>query len=326
MRAVVLKRFPDGIPCSADFAVVPAPPPKVVIDGVRIQIRFLSLDPYLRGVISGRHMGHSMALGDVVPGSGVGEVVESMSADFAPGDWVQGEFGWREEAVVVASQLRRLPIGIAPSTALGVLGMPGLTAYAGVNDIVQPREGETIVVSAPLGPVGSTVAQLARRVGARVVGIAGGARKCELALSVLGFDDCIDYRSDDFVAALHRACPNRIDAYFDNVGGRVLEAALGHLNLRARVALCGLIDQYNKAERPPGPNLGPVIAARATLTGLVVYDHFHRLPAMLDELVPLVKSGELKYLEDIAHGIESTPAAFAKLMRGENIGKALVAL
>ncbi len=325
MRAVVLKRFPDGIPCSDDFAVVAAPA-ATGGDGVRVRVRFLSLDPYLRSVMSGRHVGHSMAPGDIVPGGGVGEVVESTSLDFAPGDWVQGEFGWREDAIIPVGQVRKLPSGVAPSTALGVLGMPGLTAYAGVNDILQPGAGQTIVVSAPLGPVGSTVGQLAKRAGARVVGIAGGARKCELALSVLGFDDCIDYRSEDFVAALHRACPNRIDAYFDNVGGRVLEAALGHLNLHARVALCGLIDQYNKAERPPGPNLGPVIAARATLTGLVVYDHFHRLPAMLDELVPLVKAGELKYLEDIAQGIESTPAAFARLMRGENIGKALVAL
>ncbi len=325
MHAVALKRFPVGVPCAEDFVIVANDVPSGDA-GARLRVRYLSLDPYLRGVMSGRHMGHSMALGDVVPGGGVAEVIDSTTPEFVRGEFVQGETGWREEAFLPADRLRKLPPDVPPSTALGVLGMPGLTAFAGVRDILQPREGETVVVSAALGPVGSTAAQLAQRAGARVVGIAGGAKKCAMALKFLGYDACVDYHRDDFGPALQLACPNRIDCYFDNVGGRVLETVLQHLNLRARVVLCGLMDQYNKSERPPGPNLGPVIAARATLTGLVVYDHFARLPAMLDELVPLVRSGRLKYLEDVAYGIQATPDAFARLMRGENIGKAIVAL
>jgi hypothetical protein len=326
VRAIGLQRFPAGIPETDDFVLLDLPSPPLNAGGVRIALKFLSLDPYLRGVISGRHLGHAIALGDVIPGGGVGVVVESDHADWRVGDWVQAETGWRDEAVLPADRLRRLPASVPPSTALGVLGMPGLTAFVGVQDILRPAPAQTIVVSAALGPVGGTVAQLCKRAGARVVGIAGGATKCRLAVERLGYDACIDYRDDHFVAELQRACPERIDGYFDNVGGRVLDVVLGHLNLHARVALCGLIDQYNRAERPPGPNLGPVIAARATLTGLVVYDHFDRLPHMLDALLPLVAERQIDYLEDISHGLTSTPQAFVRLMRGDNIGKALVAL
>lgn len=326
--AVLLRRHPAGVPTPADFEWADCPLGELAEGEVLVAVDYLSLDPYLRGVISGRHLGHKVELGAVLPGTAVGTVIASRSAAVPVGRCVIGELGWREHARVAASALQPVlvPSGVSPSTALGVLGMPGLTAYIGVRDLARPAAGQCFVVSAASGPVGATAGQLAKRAGARVVGVAGGAAKCAYVVEQLGFDACVDYKLPDFVDALRAACPARIDAYFDNVGGAVLDACIQHLALHARVVLCGLIDQYNLEQRPPGPNLGPVIAARASLHGLVVYDHFARMPEMLGELGPLVAAGELRYREDISVGLRQAPEAFCRLMRGENFGKTLVRL
>jgi NADPH-dependent curcumin reductase CurA len=325
VRAVTLKRFPDGVPNVADFDVTELPDRAPDAAEVRVDTHWLSLDPYQRGVISGRHMGHRLDLGEVIVGATVGVVRDSRDERFVPGDWVVGNGGWRSAWVEPGASLRKLdPADAPPSTALGVLGMPGLTAYAGLLHLGLPTLGDTVVVSAAAGPVGATVGQLARAVGARTVGIVGSSDKAELIRSRFGFDEAIDYKREALNEALARTCPERIDVYFDNVGGATLEAAINHLNLRARVVLCGLITQYNDSQRPAGPNLGPVIGARAELKGLVVYDHFDKLDRWVRLGAALIRRGALNYQEDIADGLEQAPAAFARLMRGENIGKSLV--
>ncbi len=323
-RAVTLANIPVGQPQVSDFAIS-ALPIEALADGlVRVQAQYFSLDPFLRGVLSGRHMGHRCEIGSTVPGFIAGVVSESLDADYQIGDWVVGEGGWREFAVL--QKPRKLSKRVPMSTGLGVLGMPGLTAWAGIHDIAKPKSGETVVISAATGPVGSSAGQFAKALGARVVGIAGGPEKCAQVIKTFGFDACIDYKQSDFADALRAACPKGIDVYFDNVGGPVLEACVLQLALNARVVLCGLMDQYNQTERPKGPNLGPVIGARAMLKGLVVYDYYPRFAEFIAFAEPLVFSGAIKVLEDIAHGIEATPEAFCRLMRGENVGKALVQL
>jgi NADPH-dependent curcumin reductase CurA len=330
-RAVTLAKVPSGVPQPADFAVQSLPLPEVTAGKVLCRAQFLSLDPYLRSVLSGRHLGHSLDVGAVIPGSAVSVVERSAHDDFAVGDLVSGALGWQTLALVDGASLRKLPSAIFPSlapasTALGVLGMPGLTAWAGITQLAKVTAGDTVLISAALGPVGSSAGQIAKALGARVIGIAGGAQKCAQVVSHFGFDACVDYKSADFLSALKAACPLGVNVYFDNVGGRVLEAALAHLALHARVVLCGLIDQYNADVRPAGPNLGPVIGARATMMGLVVYDFYPMQAAFLAYMQTLLQQHALRWLEDVSHGLESTPAAFCKLMSGGNFGKSLVQL
>jgi NADPH-dependent curcumin reductase CurA len=325
--AITLASVPQGEPTLADFGqideIIAEPGP----GELRVRVLYLSLDPYMRGVMSGRHMGHSVTLGSVLPGAVVGVVEVSHDARFSAGDFVQCEGGWREIIIVRAEQAVKIDPTLAPiSTYLGVLGMPGLTAYAGLCYLADPRPGQTVVVSAAVGPVGSTVGQIAKILGCRAVGIAGGAAKCNHLITQFGFDEAVDYKRDDFAQRLAAACPNSIDVYFDNVGGAVLEACIGRLALHAKIILCGLIDQYNKDQRPPGPNLGPVIGARATMKGLVVYDHFDKLDEYRRTASGWIKAGKLRYLEDVTVGLANAPAAFCKLMRGENFGKSLVQL
>ena len=323
-RAVTLACFPVGQPQTTNFAISELPIEAVADGFVRVKAQYFSLDPFLRGVLSGRHMGHRCEVGAVVPGFVAGIVSESRDTDYQVGDWVVGEGGWREWPSL--QKPRKLSKRVPISTSLGVLGMPGLTAWAGIHDIARPIRGESVVVSAAAGPVGSTAGQFAKALGARVLGIAGGPEKCAQVIKTFGFDACIDYKQANFSDALRAACPSGIDVYFDNVGGAVLEACILQLALNARVVLCGLMDQYNQTERPKGPNLGPVIGARAWLKGLVVYDYYPRFSEFIAFAEPLVFSGAIKVLEDVAHGIDATPAAFCRLMRGENVGKALVKL
>jgi NADPH-dependent curcumin reductase CurA len=326
-RAVTLAQLPQGLPRVSDFALAQVPTVNAQAGQLACAVRFISLDPYLRGVLSARHLGHSLAIGEIIPGSCVAQVSATQSADFAVGDWVVVAGGWRENCVVDASQARKLDPTIAPpSTALGVLGMPGLTAWAGITQLAKVQAGETVLISAALGPVGATAGQIAKILGARVIGVAGGSEKCRKVEQHFAFDHCLDYKAAEFDSALAQACPAGVDVYFDNVGGAVLAAALSKLALNARVVLCGLMDQYNQSVRPAGPNLGPVIGARATLMGLVVYDYFPRLQEFLAQAQAWVAAGKLTWLEDVTHGIEATPAAFCKLMAGGNFGKALVAL
>ncbi|KRG63631.1 hypothetical protein ABB26_11595 [Stenotrophomonas humi] len=327
MQAVCLRRIPRGMPQAQDFKLRQLPLPAVGDGQLRMQVQWLSLDPFLRAQLGGRYAVPRPPLGSIVPGYGIGTVVEDRSGCFAAGDVVSGLTGWAEQAVLDAKVVSRVDTALAPvSTAVGVLGIPGLTAWAGVRRILEPKPGQTILVSTAAGAVGSTVGQLCKAAGCRVIGIAGSARKCAIVVEQYGFDACVNYRDADFPQALRNACPDGVDGYFDNVGGAVLEAALSLLRLHARVVLCGLSDQYNRAERPPGPNLGPVIAARARLEGLVVYDHLADFDRCRGELARMIGDGTLRYHEHIHDGLANAPAGFIGLLNGDNLGKALVRL
>jgi NADPH-dependent curcumin reductase CurA len=331
-RCVLLKRRPVGEPRPDDFEVVDAPMPTPGDGEVLVRTVWLSLDPYMRGRMNDvKSYATPVPLGGVMTGGTVGEIVESRHAGFAPGDFVLTYGGWQmfHVARVGAAPGPFGPLKLDPkaapiSTALGVLGMPGMTAYVGLYDLGQPKAGETVVVSAAAGAVGSAVGQLAKIRGCRAVGIAGSPAKCEYAVKELGFDACVSYRGTDLLAALGEACPKGIDVYFDNVGGEVLKTVLRLVNPFARIPLCGIISQYNATELPAGPNLAPVLVNRVTIRGFIVSDHIERLPAFLTDCGRWVREGRLKYREDIVDGLDRAPAAFIGLLQGKNLGKMLV--
>ncbi len=324
-QAIQLLRHPQGMPQGADFGLVRRPLPVPAEGELLLRTHILSLDPYLRPLLGGRYAVPQPALGTIVPGMGLAQVVGGDDKTFALGTWVVGETGWCEYAVARPATLRRVDPALAPpSTALGVLGIPGLTAWAGMKRIAQPQAGETVLVSTAAGAVGSVAGQLAKAAGCRVVGITSSEAKQRIVVEEFGFDGCVSYRSASFREDLRSACPDGIDIYFDNVGGAVLEAALSILRPRARVVLCGLSDQYNRSERPPGPNLGPVIGARARLQGLVVYDHLQDFAQCQAELAAMISAGTLRYREELHVGLEQAPGAFIGVLRGDNLGKALV--
>ncbi|WP_293714313.1 NADP-dependent oxidoreductase [Stenotrophomonas sp. UBA7606] len=327
MQAVCLRQVPQGLPQLQDFELQQLPLPVPGDGQLLVQVQWLSLDPFLRAQLGGRYALPCPPLGSIVPGYGIGTVIEDRSGRFQIGDVVTGMTGWAEFAAIDANTAAVVDTALAPaSTAVGVLGIPGLTAWAGVRRILQPKAGQTLLVSTAAGAVGSVVGQLCKAAGCRVVGIAGSAQKCAIVTDEFGFDACVSYRDADFAQALRAACADGIDGYFDNVGGAVLEAALSLLRLHARVVLCGLSDQYNRAERPAGPNLGPVIGARARLEGLVVYDHLADFAQCRAELAQMIAAGTLRYREHIHDGLAAAPAGFIGLLKGENLGKALVRL
>ncbi len=277
--SIVLKRRPRGEPVAEDFAVhqdaIPTPGPGEVVT----RTIWLSIDPYMRGRLREEQTyAVAIQIGEVMTGETVGEVIASAHPDFVPGDIVVGARGWQTPfGVPGRASCSRFPKGAAPLSAyLGILGMPGATAYAGVTEICKPKAGETFVVSAASGAVGSVAGQIAKRAGARVVGIAGGAEKCLWVQDSLGFDDCVDHRSLDLRQELQAACPNGIDCYFENVGGVVQAAVFDQLNAFARVAMCGMVSQYNEATVPPGPNLGFVVGKRVLIQGFIVSDRPER--------------------------------------------------
>ncbi len=325
-RSVVLKRRPSGSPRPEDFEVVedrvPEPQPGEVVT----RTLWLSIDPYMRGRLSDRKSyAPPVQIGEVMTGETIGEVVASRSPDFAPGEVVLGSRGWQTHSLTSAQSLTKLPRDAAPLSAyLGVLGMPGTTAYSGMTDIGQPKAGETAVISAASGAVGSVAGQLAKRAGARVVGVAGGPDKCLFVQETLGFDDCVDHRSGDLRAELEQACPKGIDVYFENVGGAVQAAVLDLLNPHARVVMCGMVSQYNEAEMPPGPNLGFVVGKRVRIEGLIVSDKPQRFAEWRALASPWVKDGSLRYREDVYEGLENAPGALAGMLSGRNFGKLLI--
>jgi NADPH-dependent curcumin reductase len=325
-RQVRLKRRPVGEPKPDDFELAEAPIPSPGDGQVLSRTIYLSLDPYMRGRMNeARSYAPSVELGQVMVGATVSEIVESRYPGLAKGDVVLGYDGWQEYAVAQGPSLRKLDPRAAPiSTALGVLGMPGMTAYVGLLDIGRPKPGETVVVSAAAGAVGSAVGQIARIKGCRAVGIAGGAAKCDHVVKELGFDAAVDYRSGDLATALKQACPSGIDVYFDNVGGEVLKVVLRQINRGARIPLCGIISQYNATELPAGPNLAPLLVNRALIQGFIISDHVERLPDFLRDCGEWVRTGRLKYREDIVDGLEGSPAAFIGLLGGKNLGKLIV--
>jgi NADPH-dependent curcumin reductase CurA len=331
---VLLASRPTGEPSVDNFRVVETPVPLLPQGGVLVRIHFLSLDPYMRMRMNeGRSYAAPQAVGAVMIGGTVGEVVESRNAAFSVGDHVVGAGGWQQYAVVDAANAgmwRKVNTAAVPMQAyLGAVGMPGVTAWVGLSLIIAPKEGETVVVSAASGAVGGVVGQLAKERGCRVVGIAGGAEKCAYVVDELGFDACVDYKAHKDVAALgaalKAAAPKGIDGNFENVGGTVLDAVMANMNDFGRIALCGVISGYNGEPVPMAqPHL--LLTARLKVQGFIVSDHLNLWPEALRELGARVASGKLKYRETIAQGLENAPEAFLGLLRGKNFGKQLVKL
>ena len=327
-RQVLLKRRPTGAPTTDDFEIVDGPVPDPADGEVVVRGIYLSLDPYMRGRISAaRSYAKPVDIGAVMEGRVAGQVARSRDPGLREGDCVLGGYGWQLYSAVAAKDLVKLDPNEAPlSTALGVLGMPGLTAYVGLSDIGRPQRGETVVVSAASGAVGAVVGQLAKRADARVVGIAGGADKCRYVEGELGVDICIDHRSTALGAALDRACPNGIDVYWENVGGAVQQAVFPRLNDFGRMVMCGMVSEYNDVEPRPGPNLMAAVRKRLKIQGFIVGDQRQRFGEYRAMAAPLLRSGELKYREDIVNGLDQAPEAFIGLLEGRNFGKLLVRL
>jgi len=323
-RQIRLKQRPRGMPTADDFEITETPVAEAADGQVLRRTLYLSLDPYMRGRMSDApSYAASVAIGGVMVGHTVSEVIESKNPGFRAGDVVAGYDGWQTHGVSNGKELRVLDRRLPITTALGVLGMPGMTAYVGLLDIGQPKAGETVVVSAASGAVGSIVGQLAKTRGCRAVGVAGSPEKCRYVIEELGFDACINYKTDELVPALAAACPGGVDVYFENVGGVVLSAVLRVLNRGARIPLCGLISEYNTSPNT-GPNLRPLLVHRAMIKGFIVSDHVDRFPAFMQECAPLVASGRLKYREDIVDGLDSAPEAIVRLFEGRNFGKLIV--
>ncbi len=330
-RQIVLASRPQGEPHLQNFKLVDGAIPEPKPGEMLLKTKFLSLDPYMRGRMSdAKSYVPPFEIGEPLGGGTVSEVVASHNAAFAVGDIVSAFGGWQEYAVSDGAGVMKIDAGMAPvSTALGVLGMPGLTAYAGLLTIGAPKEGETLVVAAAAGPVGSAVGQIAKLKGCRVVGIAGGEDKCRYLVSELGFDAGVDHRSPSFKANLKEACPKGIDIYFENVGGAVWDAVFPLLRNFARIPVCGLIANYNMTALPQGPDLTPalmraVLVKRLRMQGFIVFDFADQMPRFLGDMSAWVRDGKVKYREDIVHGLEKAPDAFLGLLKGANFGKLLV--
>lgn len=328
-RRVVLARSFEGVPTESDFRIDAAPVPEPGPGQFLVRHRYISLDPYQRPAMAGRHGAPALGAGDMPHAETIGEVIGSRHESFREGDFVRHPGGWQEFSVSDGTKAHAVDPGRVPlSTHLGVLGMPGLTAWASAVKLAEVRAGQTALVSAAAGPVGATFGQIAMRRGARAVGIAGSDEKCRLVTGHFGFAACVNYRSPSFREQLQRAVGEGADCYHDNVGGQMLVDALGVLKPYGTVVLCGLITQYNTpdAERQFSFNLGLPIMKRAVMKGLVVYDFEPQRQQFFDEVSAWVADGSVRYLEDRVAGIEATGAHFCRLMRGENVGKALVVL
>ena len=326
-REIRLASRPEGEPAPDNFELAEVPLPEPAAGEVLVRNSYLSVDPYMRGRMRDtKSYVPPFRVGKVLQGGAVGQVVASNGADLKEGDWVQSFNGWREHYTSDGTGLLAVDPDLAPvSTSLGVLGMPGLTAWYGLTQIGNPKPGETVFVSAAAGAVGSVVGQLARLRGARAVGSAGSPEKVAFLTDELGFDAAFDYKQEDLDSALREHCPDGIDVYFDNVGGDHLEAALSRLNTFARVPLCGMVSAYNLEKPPPGPrNFASLLVTRATITGFIISDHFDRYAEFAKEVGGHVAAGELRYRETVVDGIERMPEAFIGLLQGENTGKMLV--
>ena len=328
-RRITLAARPVGFPQESDFALVEEPLPEPGPGEVLVRCLWLSLDPYMRGRMSdARSYAAPTALGEVMTGQVVGEVVASEDARFAPGEHVVGQLGWQEHAVARGGALRKVDERLAPLPVwLHVLGTTGLTAYFGLVDVGRPKPGDTVVVSAAAGAVGQVAGQLAKAMGCRTVGIAGGPEKVRDLVEEYGYDVGVDYRRDDVDAALKAACPRGVDVYFDNVGGALSETVFRRLATGARIVICGQISQYNLVEPELAPrNLGFLIVFRATMQGFLVSDYAHRFEEGIGRLAALLADGRIRYREDVTEGLEHAPAAFIGMLQGANRGKTLVKL
>ncbi|MDX2159357.1 MAG: NADP-dependent oxidoreductase [Hyphomicrobiaceae bacterium] len=327
-REIHFVKTPTGLPDSSCFRLVDAPVPQPGPGQVLARTHYLSIDPYMRRMMAGGH-GYATPLqpGNLMVGRGVGIVVESRHPDFAPGDAVQSEFGWREHAVLDGTGLRLVPADLRPlSLSLGIVGQSGATAWVGLHDVGRIKAGETVVVSAAAGAVGSAVGQIAQLEGCRAVGIAGGPAKCRHVVQELGFDACIDYKAPTFQQDLGAALPGGVDIYFDNVGGEILDAALRHINVGARIPLCGLISQYNTSEPRGIGHIGALLDKSATIQGFRIGTRLDRRDAALDRLMSWFREGRLRWRETVADGLEQAPAALVNMLTGGNVGKQIVRL
>jgi NADPH-dependent curcumin reductase CurA len=330
-RRIVLASRPVGDPKPSDFRLEEFPVPQPGPGQVLLKTKWLSLDPYMRGRMSDApSYAKPVGIDEVMEAGTVSEVTASNNDKFAKGDIVLSRAGWQTHALSNGSGLLKLDPKLAPvSTALGVLGMPGMTAYTGLLEIGKPQAGETVVVSAASGAVGALVGQIARIKGARAVGIAGGAEKCKYVKEELGFDDCVDHRDAAMPDNLKAACPKGIDVYFENVSGPVWDAVFPLLNPFARIPVCGLIAQYSATESPDmkyktAQIFRAILTKRLTIRGFIVMDFWGRFDDFIGEMPQWIKEGRIKYREDIAEGLENAPAAFMGLLKGKNFGKQLV--
>jgi NADPH-dependent curcumin reductase CurA len=327
-RRVLLASRPSGWVSEANFKIDEVPLRAPAEGEVLVKNLWLSLDPYMRGRMNeGKSYAAKQELGEVMIGGTVGEVVESKHPKFAKGDQVLGMLGWQQYGLSDGKGLNKVDASRVPLSAyLGVLGMPGVTAWVGLLDICQPKAGETVVVSAASGAVGSVVGQIAKIKGCRAVGIAGGRKKCDYVVKELGFDACVDYKAGALNEDLKAAVPDGIDCYFENVGGEILDAALRRMNAFSRIAVCGLISQYNATEPYGVKTVQSILTNRIKVQGFIVSDRMELWPRALAELAGWVAAGRIKYRETVTEGLENAPKAFIGLLKGENFGKQLVKL
>jgi NADPH-dependent curcumin reductase CurA len=339
MQRIVLARRPKGEPVPDDFRLEEDAVPACPDGGILVRVLWQSLDPYMRGRMDeSKSYAQAVPVGGTMEAGCVGEVIESHSDRFRPGDIVEGRFGWCTHAASAVEGVRKVDPSLAPiQTALGVLGMPGLTAYVGLLDHGRPREGETLVVGAATGAVGSVVGQLGKIRGLRVVGVAGGPEKCAFAVDELGFDACVDHRAAADADALGRelaaACPDGVDVYFENVGGKTLDAVIPLMNVFGRIPVCGMISQYNLGGLGMAGGGGPdrlprlwrtILVQRLSVRGFIIFDHYDRAREFQGEVAGYLRDGRIKYREWVTEGLENAPAAFLQLLKGGNFGKALV--
>jgi NADPH-dependent curcumin reductase CurA len=331
-RQIVLASRPFGAPTADNFNVVSTEKPGIQQGEVLLRTVYLSLDPYMRGRMSdAKSYADPVVLGEVMVGGSVCRVESSLNDNFKVGDWVVTFGGWQDYVVSNGEGLLILPSTMPnPSYALGVMGMPGLTAYMGLLDIGAPKAGETVVVAAATGAVGSLVGQIAKLKGCKVIGIAGGKTKCDYAVETLGFDACLDHKSEDLAEQLSKACDKGIDVYFENVGGKVFDAVMPLLNSCARIPLCGLISQYNATELPSGPDrisalMGLLLVKRIKMQGFIVFDDYgHRYQEFSDQMFSWLMADEIKYKEHMVDGLENAADSFIGLLEGKNFGKLVI--
>ncbi|MEG5692945.1 NADP-dependent oxidoreductase [Enterobacter quasihormaechei] len=331
-RRWVLASRPHGAPVADNFRLEEQPIPTPAEGQVLLRTVWLSLDPYMRGRMSDApSYSPPVEIGAVMVGGTVSRVETSRHPDFKEGEWVLGYSGWQDYELSDGKGLVKLGENPSrPSWSLGVLGMPGFTAYMGLLDIGQPQAGETLVVAAATGPVGATVGQIGKIKGCRVIGVAGGEEKCRHAVDVLGFDACLDHRADDFAEQLAKACPQGIDVYYENVGGKVFDAVLPLLNTSARVPVCGLVSGYNATNLPEGPDrlpllMGTILKKRIRMQGFIIaQDYGDRIDEFQQEMGRWVQEGKIHYREQVTEGLEAAPDALIGLLEGKNFGKVVI--
>ncbi|WP_299136450.1 NADP-dependent oxidoreductase [uncultured Vibrio sp.] len=331
-RRIVLASRPVGAPTQDNFRLETVTAPTINDGEMLLRSVYLSLDPYMRGRMSdAKSYADPVAIDEVMVGATVCQVEASNNPDFEVGEWVLAYTGWQDYGVSNGEGLIKLGKEPShPSYALGIMGMPGFTAYMGLLDIGQPKEGDTLVVAAATGPVGATVGQIGKLKGCRVIGVAGGQEKCQYAKEVLGFDECIDHKADDFAEQLAKACNNGIDVYFENVGGKVFDAVMPLLNTGARIPVCGLISQYNATSLPEGPDrmsslMGTLLVKRIKMQGFIIFDDYaHRYNEFATQMTEWLSQGKMHYREHLIEGLDEAPQAFIGLLEGQNFGKLVI--